>query len=54
LTHEFHSSLTIAHGGRFITIGRAQESVLEGLKSEQFLELFARLNERGIGKGACP
>ena len=46
LSHQFHGSLAVAHGGRLIAIGRAQETILEGLEGDQFLEFLASFDER--------
>jgi hypothetical protein len=50
LSHQFHGSLAIAHGSGFIAIGRAQETILEGLESDQFLELDASFDKAGSVK----
>src|SRR6266508_2153664 len=54
LSRELHSSLAITEGCLHIIVDRAEETFLEGLEGNQFLELCARLDKARIGKGTRP
>src|SRR5579871_120705 len=53
LAHQLHGSLAVAHDSLSVSIGSAKEAILEGMQSNQLLEVLPSLNERRIGKRAA-